>query len=166
VSFGGFRFARPHPAPTGGAARLRIGVSDGKETLTTDIGPGQPGRVGDLVVALEDYFPDFELDENRRPFSRSNEPRNPAALLTVTRGGQGHRVFVLRAMPGIHRVADLDRAFSLLDVVPEQSIEMAVHREPAAAVALLGAVLVLAGIADGGSRAPSAVAAPTRVEAE
>jgi hypothetical protein len=165
VSFGGFRFASPHPAPTGAAARLRIGISDGEKTLTTEIGPGQPGRAGDLEVALEEYFPDFELDEHRQPFSRSNEPRNPGALLTVTRSGQAHRVFVLRAMPGIHHVAGLGRSFSLLDVESEQLVEIAVHREPAAALALLGAVLVLAGVAEGSTRPPSEASAPTRAEA-
>jgi hypothetical protein len=166
VVFGGFRFARPHAVPTGGATRLRIGVSDGKETLTTDVGPGQPGRAGDLAIALEEYFPDFELDEKRQPFSRSNEPRNPAALLTVTRAGQTHRVFVLRAMPGIHQVAGLDRSFALLDVEPEQSVEMTVHREPAAAIALLGVVLALVGVAAGLDPAPRPSSASVRREAD
>lgn len=147
VSFGGFRFAQPRAVPRGEAARLRIEVSDGKGTLTTVIRPGQPSRAGDLEITLEEYFPDFALDQNQKPFSRSIEPRNPAALLTVTRTGQTYRVFVLRAMPGVHRVAALDRSFTLLDVEPEQSAEIAVRREPVAAVALLGGVLGLAGLA-------------------
>lgn len=152
VGFGGFRLARPRLQPSGGVARLRIGVSDGKGTITADVSPGQTTRAGDLEIALQDYFPDFALDEKQQPFSRSNEPRNPAALLTVTRAGQSFRAFVLRALPGVHKVAGLERSFSLLDVEPEQSVEIAVHREPVAAVALLGALVALAGVALGGRR--------------
>ena len=76
------------PRPTGGAARLRVAASDGARTLVADVAPGAPGRAGDLTIALEQYFPDFALDEQQQPFSRSAEPRNPAALLTVEKGGR------------------------------------------------------------------------------
>jgi hypothetical protein len=149
VSAGGYRFSRPRVVPTGAAARLRVGISGGGEDVIVDVAPGRPARLGDLTVALEDYFPDFALDDQRQPFTRSRQPRNPGAILAVT-GPQGaFRVFVLRAMPGVHRVEDLDRSFALRAVEPELAAEMQVHREPFAAVALLAALLVLAGIALG-----------------
>jgi hypothetical protein len=49
-------------------------------------------------------------------------------------------------MPGVHRVEPLDRSFALRAVEPEVSVEIAVHREPLAAVVLLGAILALAGV--------------------
>ena len=142
VAFGGYRFARPRVTTTGSAARIRVAASDGRRTETTDVEPGTPARAGDLTITLDDYFPDFALDENRQPFSRSSEPRNPAALLTVEKGGQSHRVFVLQAMPGIHRVEALGLSFSLLGIEPERQAEIDVHREPAALGVLLGAVLL------------------------
>jgi hypothetical protein len=147
VAFGGYRFARPTAAATGGVARLRIAASDGTATQVADVSPGVPGRAFDLTIALEDYFPDFALDESRRPFSRSADPRNPAALLAVERGGEVHRVFVLQSMPGVHRVEKLGLAFSLLGVEPDRTVEIAVHREPAALVALIGALALVAGVA-------------------
>jgi len=147
VAFGGYRFARPVGATTGGVARLRIAASDGAATQVADVSPGAPGRAFDLTIALEEYFPDFALDENRRPFSRSAEPRNPAALLSVEGGGEAHRVFVLQSMPGVHRVEGLGLAFSLLGVEAERTAEIAVHHEPAAVAALLGALLLAAGMA-------------------
>jgi hypothetical protein len=147
VAFGGYRFARPATSTTGAVARLRVAASDGVATQVADVSPGAPGRAFGLTLALEEYFPDFALDETRRPFSRSDEPRNPAALLTVARGGQGHRVFVLQSMPGIHRVEGLGLAFSLLGVEPERSVAIAVHREPASLAALAGALLLVAGMA-------------------
>ena len=100
----------------------------------------------DLTIALEDYFPDFALDDQRHPFSRSREPRNPGALLAVESPRGPFRVFVLRSMPGVHRVEALDRSFALRAIEPEVSAEIAVHREPLAAVALVGTLLALAGV--------------------
>jgi hypothetical protein len=147
VAFGGYRFAQPSSTTTGGVSRLRIAASDGSTTQVADVSPGAPGRVGDLTITLGDYFPDFALDDQQQPFSRSAEPRNPAALLTVERGGQAHRAFVLQSMPGVHRVEGLGLAFSLLGVEPERTVEIAVHREPAALAALVGALLLAAGVA-------------------
>ena len=147
VAFGGYRLARPRATTTGGVSRLRVAASDGAATRVADVAPGAPGRAGELTIALEDYFPDFALDAQQRPFSRSAEPRNPAALLTVGREGQAHRVFVLQSMPGVHRVEGLGLAFSLLEVEPERTVEVAVHHEPAALAALVGALLLAAGVA-------------------
>jgi hypothetical protein len=146
VAFGGYRFARPRATITGGAARLRVAASDSVRTLVADVAPGAPGRAGDLTIALERYFPDFALDERQRPFSRSAEPRNPAALLTIEKEGQVHRAFVLRSMPGVHRVEGLGLAFSLLEIEPERTAEITVHRQPAALAALVGALLLAAGL--------------------
>jgi hypothetical protein len=147
VSFGGYRFARPRSTTTGAAARLRIAASDAARTLVADVAPGAPGRASDLTIALDQYFPDFALDERQQPYSRSSEPRNPAALLTVERGGQSYRAFVLQSMPGVHRVEGLGLAFSLLEIEPERAAEIAVHREPAALAALFGALLLAVGLA-------------------
>jgi hypothetical protein len=146
VSAGGYRFSRPRVVPTGSAARLRVGISGGGEDVIVDVVPGRPARVGDLTIALEEYFPDFALDDQRQPFTRSRVPRNPGAILAVTSPRGGFRVFVLRAMPGVHRVEDLDRSFALRAVEPELAAELQVHREPFAVVALLGTLLVLGGV--------------------
>ena len=147
VAFGGYRFARPRAATTGGVSRLRVAVSDGATTQVADVGPGVPGRVDDLTISLARYFPDFALDGQQQPFSRSAEPRNPAALLDVERGGKTYRAFVLQSMPGIHRVEGLGLAFSLLQLEPERTVEIAVHREPAALAAFVGALLLVLGLA-------------------
>jgi hypothetical protein len=147
IAFGGYRFARPRATTTGGAARLRVAASDAVRTLVAEVVPGVPGRAGDLTIALERYFPDFALDGRQQPFSRSGEPRNPAALLTIEKGGQTYRAFVLQAMPGVHRVEELGLAFSLLEIEPERTTEIAVHRAPAAPAALVGALLLAAGLA-------------------
>jgi hypothetical protein len=146
VEHRGFRFAVTSTGLTGGASRLRVGISDGTKTQVVELGPAEPGRVGDMTVSLEDYFPDFALDQSQRPYTRSSEPRNPAALLTVEKDGRRYRAFAIEAMPGVHHVAGLDRSFSLLDVEPERAAVLAVHREPGAPLALLGGLLLVAGL--------------------
>lgn len=147
VAFAGFRFAAPRSRPTGEASRLRVAISDGTKTEVADVVPGRPVSAGDVVLTLQEYFPDFALDDKRQPFSRSLEPRNPGALLGVQRGGASYNAFVLQSMPGVHRVEPLGLAFSLLEVEAEQSIEMTVRREPFAPLALAGALLLAAGLA-------------------
>ena len=147
VAVGRYRFARPRVGTTGGVSRLRVAVSDGTATQVAQVSPGVPARAGDLTISLGEYFPDFALDARQKPFSRSAEPRNPAALLDVQKGGEAYRAFVLQSMPGLHRVEGLGMTFSLLDVEPERTVEIAVHREPVALAVLAGALLLAAGLA-------------------
>ncbi len=149
AAIGGFRLADARASATGGVARLRVAAADGQKTEVADVVPGQPARAGNLVLSLEQYFPDFALDDRQQPFTRSLEPRNPAALLSVRRDGRTYRAFVIQSMPGAHRVEPLGVAFSLLDVEPEQSVTIAVHHQPFALIALLGALLLAGGVAVG-----------------
>jgi hypothetical protein len=142
----GFRFGRPRYVTTGAAARLRIAVSGDGDDVIVDLVPGRPAPAGDLRLAVEEYYPDFALDEQKRPFTRSLEPRNPGALLAVESPRGAFRVFVLRAMPGVHRVEEIGRSFALLAVDPETKVKIDVHREPLAGMALLGALLALVAV--------------------
>jgi len=147
VGYRGFRFGSPRFEVTGEARRLRIGITGPAGQTAVDVSPEEPAMAGDLTISIEQYFPDFALDDNQQPFSRSLEPRNPAALLTVrAKKGQSFRVFVLQKMPGLHRVEELDRSFALLEVVPAQAVILDVHHEPAALVALVGLALALCGV--------------------
>jgi len=141
----GYRVGAPQRVATGGA-RLVVRVSGGAEGDVT-LREGEKGRAGDLDITLTQYFPDFALDEKQQPFSRSDEPRNPAALLGVTRGTASWRVFVIRAMPGIHRPEGLDRTLELVDVTADEGVRFSVHREPAALLAGLGLLVAAIGVA-------------------
>jgi hypothetical protein len=150
AGFRGLRFGNPRTIPTGGASSLRISVSGGGADQIAEVFPGRSTQVGDLILSLDEYFPDFALDAQRQPYTRSSEPRNPGALLVVRTPERSFRVFVLQAMPGVHRVEEIDRSFALLSVEPAVSVEMDVHREPMALGALVGGLLILAGVVVGG----------------
>jgi hypothetical protein len=148
ASFGGLRLGVAGRETAAEAPELRIAVAGpAGEPRTIVLHAGEAAAVDGLQVSLERYFPDFALDKDQQPYSRSAEPRNPAALLRVTRGTEGWRVFVIRAMPGIHRPAGLDQVLSLTDVGSRAAVRLRVSREPAAALAFAGALLVAAGLA-------------------
>ena len=143
---GSFRFGDPRLVPTGLANRLTVLVSDESGSRSAEVRPDEPGRVGDLEISLERYFPDFALDDKQQPFSRSAHSRNPAALLGVRRGAQAFRVFVIRSMPGLHQVPELKQTFALGGVEPEVNVELQVADEPAGPLLGAAALLVLAGV--------------------
>jgi hypothetical protein len=145
VSQGGLRLADPVTVPSGDAERLTIVLDGDRGPRTVDLEPGLPSRSGDLDLEVERYFPDFALDERQQPFSRSLEARNPAALLRVTRAGRAFRVFVIRSLPGVHRVDELGLSFALTAVVPETATRLDVFHEPFALAAGVGGLLLLAG---------------------
>jgi hypothetical protein len=147
ASWRGVRLGSPRRIRTGDAAALRVGITGPAGPETIELAPGSTAAAGDLQIALEEYFPDFALDERQRPFTRSPEPRNPAAVLQVRRGAQSWRVFVIAAMPGIHQPEGLDRSFSLVSVTPAEAIELSVAEEPAAALVAAGLVLAAAAAA-------------------
>ena len=149
ASHHGLRLGLAAPLRGGEASVLRITVAGPQGTSTVEVSADEPAELAGLRIALERFFPDFALDESQRPYSRSAELRNPAALLRVTRGSDAWRVFVIRAMPGIHRPEGLDLVLTLADVVPREVVTLSVSREPAAPLALGGLVLMAAGLALG-----------------
>ncbi len=52
--------------------------------------------LGDSGVSahIGGYWPDFQLDENHKPSTASEEPNNPAAVVVLSRGGNEERQFV------------------------------------------------------------------------
>jgi hypothetical protein len=145
VGLGGYRLGSPRAVPTA-TAQLRLAV-DGPGGTTERVVLGAVGavRASGLEIALDRYFPDFALDERQQPLSRSDEPRNPAALLQVQKGDSRWRVFVIRAMPGVHRPEGLDRVIRLEDVEPELAVGLSVSQDPTAPLAGFGLLLVALG---------------------
>jgi hypothetical protein len=149
ASQGGLRLGLAAPSGGGEPSVLKIGVAGPEGMQLVEVASDAPASVDGLDISLESYFPDFALDARQQPYSRSNEARNPAALLRVKRGSDAWRVFVIRAMPGIHKPEGLDRVLSLAEVVPRDAVTLRVSREPAAALALGGVLLMAVGMALG-----------------
>lgn len=149
AQIGGYRLADPRLRPSGSVARLRVAMSDGSSAQVVELLPGRTTKVGEVGVSLAEFYADFALDQEQRPFSRSAEPRRPAALLDVEKDGQRHRAFVLRSSPGVHRVQPLGLVFSMLDLEMAHEATLRVFRQPWADFVLAGGVLLAFGLALG-----------------
>lgn len=148
----GYRIGDPRRVATGGARLvLRVAAAGAPAAAAppaeATLREGETAKAADLDITVQTYFPDFAVDEKNQPFTRSDEPRNPAALLQVRRGTSSWRVFVIRALPGVHQPAGLDRTITLADVIPDEAVTLSVSREPAAALAALGALIAAVGVA-------------------
>jgi hypothetical protein len=130
--------------------RITIGLAqEGRPTQEVEITAGDGAEVSGLFIELERYFPDFALDADNNPFSRSEVPRNPAALLSIHAGERQHRVFVIRALPGLHQVPELPFTFTLNAVAADERLGLAVHEQPAAPLAAAALLLAALGLALG-----------------
>jgi hypothetical protein len=147
ASASGFRLGAPQTSLTGIPTKVHLSITGPQGTRTVDVSPEVPTLTsGDLEITLVEYFPDFALDADRKPFSRSAEPRNPAALLRVKRGPTAWRVFVIQALPGIHKQEGLHETFALVGVESERALTFRVNRQPASGVAALGLSIVAAAL--------------------
>jgi hypothetical protein len=142
LSFSGVRLGRARSVPTGEAARLLLSVTEAGRTREVELVPPGTAETGGLEIALDRYFADFALSQGQ-PFSRSPQPRNPAALLKVRSPAGVFPVFVIRALPGIHEQPGLPASFALLRVEPEMALRIDVFQEPLLLLSALGLVLVL-----------------------
>jgi hypothetical protein len=147
ASVSGFRVGAPRLFATGGVRQLRLRLSGPSGTSELDVPGDQAVAAGDLTIGVAQYFADLAMDENGQPFSRSAEPRKPAVLLSVRRGGETYRVFVVSGLPGIHQVAGLGLSFDLVSVEPERAADLRVARQPGVALVVGALVLAAFGLA-------------------
>ena len=70
---------------------------DGKQFAVPIVGNADkavPLGESGISARVAGYWPDFQLDENHKPTSASNEPNNPAAVVVLSRGTDEERQFV------------------------------------------------------------------------
>ena len=93
---------------------LQITV-DGK-SFTVPIAGNIDKRVGlgdsGVFAHIGGYWPDFQMDENHKPSSASDEPNNPAAVVVISRGENEERQFVF-ASPQMEPIIRTTRGTAL-----------------------------------------------------
>jgi cytochrome c biogenesis protein len=72
------RFISVHPSLLDTATGKPIGSFD---LLMDD--PAEEYQVGEYTLKLNDYYPDFSLDEQSRPMTKTREPNNPAFVFRI-----------------------------------------------------------------------------------
>jgi cytochrome c biogenesis protein ResB len=110
--------------------------------------PGTPVALDDQgsTVELADFVPDFVLEGNQIT-SQSDEPRNPAIHLQVTRpGSQGTHAWVLAKSPELNPPNDTGINFRYVSVEMDSTTGLQVAREPGQWLIWGGCLLLTTGL--------------------
>jgi hypothetical protein len=81
-------------AKTGPELRIEIGGKPFTVPLAENVDKDVPLGESGMKAHIAGYWPDFQLDENHKPSTASNEPNNPAAVVVLSRGEDEERQFV------------------------------------------------------------------------
>jgi len=81
-------------------------------------------EVNDLKVEILQYYPDYYLNENNEPDSKTNHPFNPAFVIEITGSKDKELIFI--GVTGIEVYAKDDPAFhiEILDVTSWDNMEI------------------------------------------
>lgn len=90
------RFISVHPT----LFDANTGEALGEFDLAMD-GPAEQYEVGAYTMRLTDYYPDFGLDEQSRPMTKTRDPNNPAFVFRISGSGvqDGGELYVYFPMP-------------------------------------------------------------------
>jgi cytochrome c biogenesis protein len=97
LDYRGYRFFQAQTIPVGSARKITLDLiaQDGGNKISVDIPRGGSTQLADGTnIAFQEFLPDFFLNQQGQPDTRSGEYRLPAAVLSVTPpSGTPTRVF-------------------------------------------------------------------------
>jgi cytochrome c biogenesis protein len=102
-------------------------------------------------VELLEYYPDFELDQNQKPKTKSNVPNNPAFIFKVTTPtnteGEKSWIFLGKTieMPGVEN----EYAIKLKDVKMNNVSGLMVRKDSTLPILLFGGIISMIGLSMG-----------------
>jgi cytochrome c biogenesis protein len=152
LTYKGVRFFQANYGSTGTPDKLMIEADwpekgvEKRQMLT--LTPGTPVPLGDqgAMVKLSDFIPDFVLEGNQIS-SHSDEPRNPAIRLQVTRlGGETSSAWILAKFPDAHPPNDTGINFRFVSVKMQYMTGLQVAHEPGQWLIWAGCLLLTGGL--------------------
>jgi len=152
LTYHGVRFFQANYSSTGSPRKLVMEASwlessVEKHRLLT-LAPGAPAPLDEQGTAVElaDFIPDYVLQGNQIA-SRSDEPRNPAIELQVTRpGSQPTHAWVLAKSPELNPPNDTGISFRYVSVEMDSMTGLQVAREPGQWLIWGGCLLLTTGL--------------------
>ncbi|MGQ9578860.1 MAG: cytochrome c biogenesis protein ResB [Candidatus Aminicenantales bacterium] len=127
-------------------------VADGAGEKRVRARIGEKTSIDEATELLVRHFlPDFVLDENRQPFSRSNEPNNPAALVEIIRNGEKvYSGWLFARFPDfsqLHPGKSSPFSVELRNYSASQYSVIHVSRDPGTGFIWAGCILIMLGLA-------------------
>jgi cytochrome c biogenesis protein len=99
------------------------------------------------AAEIETILPDFATDGKGGFFSRSEEPRNPAARVTIYPGGkEPYKIWVFAQFPDFHRKPDEQYTVSFVQYYPRYYTGLQVTRDPGVWIVWVGCSVLILGI--------------------
>jgi len=152
LTYGGVRFFQANYSSTGSPRKLVMeakwlgGGVEKHQVLTLAPGTPEPLDEQGSAVELAEFIPDYVLDGDQLA-SRSDEPRNPAIELRVTRpGSPTTRAWVLAKSPELHPPNDTGISFRFVSVEMESMTGLQVAHEPGQWLIWAGCLLLTSGL--------------------
>jgi len=131
-----------------GVLTLKVKPQDGGEPFKISVKVGNEASLDkDYKVKVVAFFPDLVLGEGNQPMNRSNELRNPAALLEIEKNGKfAYRSWVFAFFPGIHSIENVPFKFKYISFKGLQYTGLQVSKDPGVLVVWLGCTLMVLGL--------------------
>jgi len=133
----------------GGEVALRItprGVGQGREYRAAVNRRFQIEGTED-AAEVESILPDFAMDGQGGFFSRSDEPRNPAARVIIyPKGKEPYKTWAFAQFPDFHRKPDEQYTVNFLQYYPRLYTGLQVTRDPGVWIVWVGCTVLILGI--------------------
>jgi cytochrome c biogenesis protein len=129
-------------------ATLRVAASPEDEGVVEKF-TTVPREFPDLGVTVRviQVLPDFATDQNQRPYSKSNQPNNPAALIEVTgEDGVARRSWLFQRFSEANTSKGLPATVTFLDFGGVQYTGLQVVYDPGVWVIWVGCTLMVIGL--------------------
>jgi cytochrome c biogenesis protein len=133
----------------GGRINLRVKLKDSgkQQDLTLDVGSSAPVAGTDYTVRADEFLADFSMDNNGKPFSRSQEFNNPAVRVTVLNSGKEEfNKWIFAKFPDFHGKGDQPLELQLVNFQPRYYTGLQVTYDPGVLVVWLGCIFLIGGI--------------------
>ena len=151
LKYGGIWFYQSSYGDTGRGMTATIRAADprsgaAQDLRFTDRTPAEVPGTG-IRIQLQRIYPDFAMDEQRRPTSRSNQPRNPVAQVQVLLpDGQSRQAYLFKLRPDLKTVEDLPIDLTFTNVESIQYTGLQVVHDPGVWVIWTGCTLMVLGL--------------------
>ncbi len=132
-----------------GILTLAIRDKNTGKRYTVSVMVGEKVKIDDTPyeVKLIAFYPDFVLTESGQPTTRSDELRNPAALLEVLKGDKPlYRTWVFAFFPNVHSKKNTPFEFKFLGFKPTFYTVFQVSKDPGVWLVWLGCILMVISI--------------------
>ncbi len=131
-----------------GVLTLAVTPKSGGKPKEVSVSVGGEAKIdNNTTLKLVGFYPDLVLGENNQPMSRSDELRNPAALLEIRRNGEFlGRSWVFAFHPNIHSNPDIPYNFRYVRFKGLQYTGLQISRDPGVGIVWTGCILMILGL--------------------